>query len=151
MITELQEKFMEIQTDMVDIALEYVNRDADCIYIYGSIENDAITANVFYTIAGKVYKKHEINKASSSYDVSMERQKGLIDICVSDMMKVSELFESYDSDVPTEIRLVYNLNAEKEKFHAQYNYDPVTSLDPDLTTNDVFNQWYNEVKKEVEK
>lgn len=150
MVEAFEDKFMEIQTDMVDVALEYVNRKADCVYIYGSMENAAITANVFYDINGRVYKKHEVNKAGSMYDVSMERQKGLIDICVSDMMKISELFNEYNSDVPTEIRLTYNLKAEKEKFQAQYNYDPVTNLDSELTTNDVFTRWYNEVKKEVE-
>ncbi|MBP1047151.1 hypothetical protein I6N96_12790 [Enterococcus sp. BWM-S5] len=150
MINELQDKFMELQTDMVEIALEYVNWKADCIYIYGSIENDAITADVFYKINNKVYLKYKINEANNSFDVSIERQKGLISICVADMTKVKELFEAHDSDVPTEIRLTYNLKAEKEKFQAQYNYDPVTALDPELTTNDVFTQWYNEVKKEVE-
>lgn len=47
-----EDKFSEIQTDMIDICLEYANYDADMVYIYASSESNMVTCNYFYKING---------------------------------------------------------------------------------------------------
>ncbi len=44
--------FSEIQTDMVDICLEYVEDRAEKIYIYCSFEGGVQSCNFFYKVNG---------------------------------------------------------------------------------------------------
>lgn len=45
-----EDQFMEIQIGMVSLAMEYVNGQADAIYIYGISEKEIISYNVFFKI-----------------------------------------------------------------------------------------------------
>ena len=46
--------FSDIQTDMVSICLEYVEKKADKIYIYASYEAKTISCDFFYSVNGKI-------------------------------------------------------------------------------------------------
>jgi len=63
--------FSDIQTDMVSICLEYVDDNADIIYIYASFESNIISCDYFYRIEGILYERHALPEG---YDVSIERQ-----------------------------------------------------------------------------
>ena len=71
-----EDEFMEAQADMVSICLEYVEDDAEKIYIYASCENRATACNWFFKIDGKLWKKHLLNQISGKgYDVSIDIQR----------------------------------------------------------------------------
>ena len=42
-----EDEFMEVQSDMVSLCLEYIESKADNIYIYASNENNSLTFNAF--------------------------------------------------------------------------------------------------------
>ena len=52
-----EDYFSELQTDMVEICLEYVEDRAEKIYIYSSFEGGVQSCNFFYKVNGKVVKK----------------------------------------------------------------------------------------------
>ncbi|HFI0601608.1 TPA: DNA/RNA non-specific endonuclease [Streptococcus suis] len=56
-----EDQFMEIQIGMVSLAMEYVNCQADAIYIYGISEKEIISYNVFFKIKDSVVKIHKVN------------------------------------------------------------------------------------------
>lgn len=51
--------------------------------------------------------------------------------------------------MPTEMKLHYNVQS--NKLNGRYRYDLVYSNDELLHPNDIFNEWFEEVKKEIEK
>ena len=81
-----EDYFSELQTDMVSICLEYVEKKADKIYIYCSFEEGVISSDFFYCINDKVVRKHKLNDAVTMdsgkfrYDTSVARQKGVMNI-----------------------------------------------------------------------
>lgn len=89
-----EDYFSELQADMVSICMEYVEKRAERIYIYCSIEDNVISSGFFYRINGKVVKKNKLNDAIKSgektYDVSVARQKGAVKIINEDIKKLNE-------------------------------------------------------------
>ena len=84
-----EDEFMEAQADMVSICLEYVEDDAEKIYIYASCENRATACNCFFKIDGKLWKKHLLNQISGKgYDVSIDIQRQCSQIILDDIDKV---------------------------------------------------------------
>ena len=60
-MTQFEDKFMEVQSSMVSLALEYVHGQADKIFIY-AIADSLYSYNVFYQINDYIVRKHEVNK-----------------------------------------------------------------------------------------
>ena len=76
---KFEDYFMNIQTDMIGICLEYVDERADLIFIYGSYEENVVTGDCFYVINNKVLKKDELNKSNNGkYDTSESRQEQVL-------------------------------------------------------------------------
>ncbi len=42
-----EDRFMEIQSDMVSLGLEYVRWQADKVYIYSILEQELVSFNIF--------------------------------------------------------------------------------------------------------
>jgi hypothetical protein len=146
-----EDYFSAIHADMVSICLEYVEDHADVIYIYCSSEDGAMACQYFYKINGKIVKKHKLNDVANkdiTYDVSIERQKAVLDILTEDIKKMMILCKDYERDMPTEIKLVYNVP--RNSLEAKYRYDLVFSNDIDKTGYQVFNDWFNEVSSKSE-
>jgi len=135
--------FSDIQADMVSICLEYVEGKADKIFIYGSYESNAMTCNYFYIVDGKLYKK---SKLPAGYDVSIDRQKACMKILFDDMDRLISACAEYEADMPTEIKLVYDVKNNKLK--ADYQYDEIFS-NTDENANDIFEKWYQEMLEEL--
>ena len=87
--------FSEIQTDMVDICLEYVEDRAEKIYIYCSFEGGVQSCNFFYKVNGKVVKKSRLNDVivdgQEEYDVSIPRQRDVMAILNDGMTALGKL------------------------------------------------------------
>ena len=136
--------FTELQKDMNDICLEYVNDNAQMVYIYGSCEGHTLCSDVFYRINDRILKKHKLNDAENGfvYDVSINVQKQVIQILNEDMSKIKELCASNNRPMPTQIKLKYDVIS--RKVNADYSYDVKYSDSVDKSANDVLNEWFDE-------
>lgn len=149
-----EDYFSELQTNMVSICLEYVENKADIIYIYCSFEEGVILSDFFYCINDKVVRKHKLNDAIKTelggfrYDTSVMRQKGVMTIINEDIEKLSKMCNLYKKEMPTEIKLVYDVI--KNSLKADYRYDLVYSNNPIKTAADIAMEWFEEVKKQNE-
>jgi len=139
-----EDYFSELQADMVAICLEYVENRAEKIYIYCSFENGMISSGFFYRVNGKIVKKNKLNDVivdgQKKYDVSIERQKGAINIINDDIKKLIKLCQEHKREMPTEIKLVYNVIS--NSLNAEYSYDLIFSNDENRTAYDVLEEWY---------
>ena len=102
-----EDYFSEIQADMVSICLEYVEKRAEKIYIYGSFENGMISSGFFYKVNSKIVKKNKLNDVivdgQKKYDVSIPRQKGAINIINDDIKALKRLCQEYQKEMPTPV------------------------------------------------
>lgn len=147
---EFEKYFSEIQADMISICLEYVNNRAGKIYLYASCEGNIIFSSFFYKINSMYVKKHNLNdaidKSEERYDVSTERQFTVLDIINEDIKKIKNLCIEYERDVPTELKLIYDVK--KNSLKAEYKYDLVYSNDSVKTANHVAMEWFEQIKLE---
>lgn len=145
-----EDYFSEIQTDMVSICLEYVEERAEKIYIYCSFEEGIVSSDYFYNINGKIVERHKLNDMLSSgennYDVSVQRQSGVVKILNMDIKSVINLCKEYNREIPTEMKLIYNI--EENSLKAEYKYELVYSDDPVKTADDVAMEWFEEISKD---
>lgn len=143
-----EDYFSELQTDMISICLEYAEDRAEKIYIYCSYENGMISGDFFYKINGKVVHNNKLNDAlvdgEKPYDVSIDRQKGAIDIITDDILSLKKLCQEYKRDMPTQIKLIYDVA--ENKVQADYRYDIVFSNDKKKTSYDILEEWYQSEK-----
>lgn len=143
-----EDLFTELQTDMISICMEYVEKRAEKIYIYCSFEDNVLSSGFFYKVNGKIIKKNKLNdvllEGQKAYDVSMARQKSVINIINEDIKALVKLCRDSQREMPTQIKLIYDVI--NNKVNADYCYELVYSNDKDRTAYDVLEDWYNAEK-----
>ena len=138
-----EDAFSAIQTDMVQICLEYVDNRADKIFIYASFEENTISCDFFYDINGHKIERHKLNLIDDTYDTSIQRQKMCMDILVDDMKQLISLCQKHERDIPTEIKITYDVNS--NSLNANYQYGPVYSQYHNKTSDDIYEEWFKEI------
>lgn len=64
-------------------------------------------------------------------------------------MKIYKLCKEYKREMPTEMKLIYDVK--KNSLKAEYRYDLVYSRDPVKIADDIVTEWFEKVKLENEK
>jgi type II secretory pathway component GspD/PulD (secretin) len=145
---EFEDKFGKLQADMVSICMEFVEDRADRVYIYASCEEGVISSSFFYCINNIYVEAHKVNDAlkdeDQTIDVSPKRGLMVLDIINGDIRKIRELCKEYERDMPTEMKLIYEVKS--GKFQAQYQYDLVHSNDDVKIPDDFAYEWFEEIK-----
>ena len=145
---EFEDRFSELQADMISICMEYVEDRADKVYIYTSREEGVIASDFFYLINDKYVEPHKLNDALKNeeerYDVSAEWNFMVLDILNEGVGKIKALCKEYERDIPTEMKLIYDVKS--GNFKAEYKYDLVYTHDEIKTASHIFNEWFEEIK-----
>ncbi len=99
-------------------------------------------------INDKYVEPHKLNDALENeeerYDVSTERNFTVLDILNEDIGKIKALCKEYKRDMPTEMKLMYDVQS--GNFKAEYKYDLVYTNDEIKTATHIFNEWFEEIK-----
>ncbi len=143
---EYEDKFSELQADMISICMEYVEDRADKVYVYASREEGVTASDFFYLINDKYVERHKVNDAweKEKYDVSTKRQLMVLNIINDDVEQIEELCREHERDMPSEMKLIYD--AKSGRFKAEYKYDLVHTNDDIKTASDMADEWFEEVK-----
>ena len=145
---EYEDRFSELQADMISICMEYVQDRADKVYVYASREEGVISSSFFYLINNEYVKRHKVNVALKNgderFDVSPERQFMVLDIINEDVEKIEELCKEYERDMPTEMKLIYDVKS--GNFKAEYKYDLIYTHDDIKTARHIADEWFEEIK-----
>ena len=143
-----EDQLMEIQSDMISLSLEYVENKAEIVYIYVVLEDGLVSFDVFYKIGGLISEKSDVNKyLSEKINDSDDIQFSLLEYGIEDAEKIEVLFEENSKEVPTEIRLVYDVKNNSLK--SNYRYDAMYEKNEDLSVSDVFEAWIQEEKSKL--
>ena len=139
---------MDIQSDMISLSLEYVENKAETVYIYVVLEDGLVSFDVFYKIGGFISEKSDVNEyLSEKINDSDDIQFSLLEYGIEDAEKIEVLFEENSKEVPTEIRLVYDVKNNSLK--SNYRYDAMYEKNEDLSVSDVFEAWIQEEKSKL--
>ncbi|MGG2017855.1 immunity protein YezG family protein [Bacillus sp. S10(2024)] len=145
---EFEDKFSELQSDMIAICMEFVENRADKVYVYASCEEGITSGRFFYLINNKYVEPHKVNDALENgderYDVSPKRGFTVLRIICEDIKKIKELCKEYERDMPTEMKLIYDVKS--GNFKAGYKYDLVYTNDDVKTAGHIADEWFEEVK-----
>ena len=140
-----EDQLMEIQSDMISLSLEYVENKAEIVYIYVVLEDGLVSFDVFYKIGGFISEKSDVNEyLSEKINDSDDIQFSLLEYGIEDAEKIEVLFKENSKEVPTEIRLVYDVKNNSLK--SNYRYDAMYEKNEDLSVSDVFETWIQEEK-----
>ena len=143
-----EDQLMEIQSDMISLSLEYVENKAEIVYIYVVLEEGLVSFDVFYKIGGFISEKSDVNEyLSEKINDSDDIQFSLLEYGIEDAEKIEVLFEENSKEVPTEIRLVYDVKNNSLK--SNYIYDAMYEKNEDLSVSDVFEAWIQEEKSKL--
>ena len=116
------------------------------IFIYCSFEESLVSSDFFYKIANLILERHKLNDIvngiQKKYNVTVDRQMAVMDIINEDIEKIYKLCKEYKKEMPTEIKLIYDV--EKNSLKAEYKYDLVYSNDPVKTADDIAMEWFEE-------
>ena len=143
-----EDQLMDIQSDMISLSLEYVENKAEIVYIYVVLEDGLVSFDFFYKIGGFISEKSDVNKyLSEKINDSDDIQFSLLEYGIEVAQKIEVLFEENSKEVPTEIRLVYDVKNNSLK--SNYRYDAMYEKNEDLSVSDVFEAWIQEEKSKL--
>lgn len=139
-----EDLFMDLQADMVYICLEYVDYQADKIYIYCSREGRLFHSDWFYDMDGHIVERWNIGKVAPRSKATPENEEKVLDILLDDLCKLEKLCVEYSKPMPTEIKMVYDVK--KNSLDVKYKYDNQWLGHKTRTPHDILANWFQEVK-----
>ncbi|MDR0949323.1 MAG: hypothetical protein LBM69_07395 [Lachnospiraceae bacterium] len=136
-----ENKFMEIQEGLISLCLELTESKVDKIFVYASMEAKTTMFDAFFVRDGKVLTTNLLG-------IDKKRIVDFLGIGIMDLLKIRSLCEQNETQTPSEIKMFYDVKS--HKFNADYKYGEICSYKTGLSSSDVFTQWYNEIKEQIE-
>ena len=133
-----EEKFMELQADLISLCLEITDKKVDKIYAYASIEDKSNMFNAFFETGGEIITVNKLN-------IDKREIMQFLRIGTYDLEKIKRLCKEYDVKTPTELKMYYDVK--KGSYKADYKYDVICSSKTGISAGEVFMEWFNEVSK----
>ena len=144
---QFEDKFMEVQASMISLALEYVQNQAEKVYIYCISEEALLSFDVFYKINGIVTKMHAVNEIiNKKVDTSKNMMVAVQRFGLEDIQKMLDVCQEYNREHPTEMWLIYDV--QKNSLDSRYSYEGRYDKDEELIPRLEFEKWFEEVKEQ---
>ena len=135
---------MEVQASMISLAMEYVQNQADKIFIY-CVADGFYRFDVFFKTNNHYLDRDEIaDHLPNKIDSSDENQFSLLRIGAQDIERMVKLCQEYNREHPTEMWLIYD--AQKNRLDSRYSYEGRYDKDEELLPDQEFEKWFEEVK-----
>ena len=146
-MAQFEDKFMEVQASMVSLAMEYVQDQADKIFIYCISEEALLSFDVFYKINGVFVKLHRVNTVlDTKVDDSDNMMFSALRYGLEDIQTMLDVCQEHDREHPTEMWLVYDV--QRNRLESRYSYEGRYEKDDDLELlpRIEFEKWFEEVQ-----
>ncbi|WP_061909206.1 hypothetical protein [Streptococcus cristatus] len=144
-MTQFEDKFMEVQASMISLAMEYVQNQAEKVYIYCISEEALLSFDVFYKINGVFVKLHRVNTVlDTKVDTSKNMMVAVQRFGLEDIQTMLDICQEYDREHPTEMWLIYD--AQTNSLDSRYSYEGRYDKDEELLPSLEFEKWFEEVQ-----
>lgn len=112
------------------------------------VRKNIISSRFFYLINNKYVKSHKVNDAlkdgHEKFDVSPDRGFKVLEIINEDMENIKLLCKEYKRDMPTEMKLIYDVKSGSLK--AEYKYELIYTNHDTKTARQIAEEWFEEIK-----
>lgn len=132
-----EDEFMDIQSEIISLCMDYVDKNADIIYAYCAIEERMQSFNACFRCGNELKRVEDFDKSRP------EKMKFLRDGS-SRLFDIREVCANYNLPVPTQIKMIYDVNT--GKFKADYKYEKVCT---DISADEVYDEWVEELKNQL--
>ena len=139
-----EDLFMDLQADMVSICSEYVDYQADKIYLYCCREGRLVHSDCFYDIDGQIVERWNIRKVAPRNTTTPENEEKVLDILLDDLCELEKLCIEHGRPMPTEIKMIYDVK--RNSLDVKYKYDNQWLGHKIMTSDDILAEWFEEVK-----
>ena len=144
-MTQFEDRFMEVQVSMILLAMEYVQNQAEKVYIYCISEEALQSYKVFYKINGIVIEMDKVNEVvAKKVDDSDNMMFSVLRYGNEDIQKLIDVCQEYNREHPTEMWLIYD--AQKNSLESRYSYEGRYDKDEELLPSLEFEKWFEEVQ-----
>ncbi|MDQ0648623.1 hypothetical protein QFZ53_002819 [Microbacterium natoriense] len=133
----------EVQSEMISVALEYVNGNASDIYIYCATEGGVFQFDPFFVVDGKVVERHKV----PGVDASVPRQRSLIRFGTDQLLRLAASAKEHSRPLPTQIKIHYLVNG--GAVDSSFEYVPQYTNSESLTAADMVERWQADVAAEL--
>lgn len=140
MCKKFEDEYMELQASLISLCLELINNKVDKVYAYASIEEESRAFNAFYMVQGEILT---LNQLGVNGKICMKFLK----LGTEDLNKIVELCKKNNQPVPTEFKMIYDVNS--GNYDADYKYNEICSEKTGICSGDVFDSWLKEKKEEI--
>ena len=126
---------------------EYVQNQAEKVYIYCISEEALLSFDVFYKINGILTKMYAVNEIiNRKVDTSKNMIVAVQRFGLEDIQKMLDICQEYNREHQTEIWLIYD--SQKNSLDSRYSYEGRYEKDEELLPRLEFEKWFEEVKGE---
>lgn len=146
MATKFEDSFTKILIDVLQEIFDYLEGDADKIYVYLACEGNDRGTGYFHEKDGRIIDSQECYDIAEKYN-RLDELGECGEMVLKLLFKLEDLCKQYDKPMPTEIKLIYDVNS--GTLDGNYQYEPMFSFDEDLIPYDMFERWEKEVKKAI--
>ena len=131
---EFELELVESFSRMLGICCEY-SPSAQIIYLYIVNEDGMVYSDFATKIHGRIVRAG----STRSPDFSEDGYDDATDALTDEVFRLQHICETRGTDVPTLIKLVFDVAA--ERLDSSIGYDQVTDPDSDISPNDLFRKW----------
>lgn len=135
-----EDEFMDAQSQIISLCLEFADNKADKVYAYGSIEEKSISFNAFFLIDNQA---KTTNKIVQDTDIIWD----FLDLGESDLVKIKQICIRYGKAVPTELKMIYDCKS--GQIDMKYRYESICSGKTGIDSSDIFMEWFDEVRRSL--
>ena len=131
-----EDEFMEAQSRIISLCVEFAGNRADKVYAYGSIEESSISFNAFFEIDDEI---KTTNKITADPDAIWD----FLDLGEADLENIKQICIHYGKPVPTELKMIYD--CKNGKIDTKYKYESIASAKTGTDSSEIFMKWLEEV------
>ena len=113
-----EDEFMDAQSRIISLCVEFAGNRTDKVYAYGSIEESSISFNAFFKIDGQI-------KTTNNIAADPDAIWDFLDLGEADLEKIRQICIHYEKPVLTELRMIYDCKS--GKIDTEYKYESICS------------------------
>ena len=127
-----EDDFLDVQSRIIALCVEFADNKADKVYVYGSIEENSISFNAFFNIGGQI-------KTTNNVVTDTDTIWDFLDLGESDLEKIKEICIHYGKPVPTELKMIYDCKT--GQIDTKYQYNSICSAKTGIDSSEIFLKW----------
>ena len=121
-----EDDFLDVQSRIIALCVEFADNKADKVYAYGSIEENSISFNAFFNIGGQI-------KTTNNVVTDTDTIWDFLDLGIH-----------YGKPVPTELKMIYDCKT--GQIDTKYQYNSICSAKTGIDSSEIFLKWLDEVR-----